>query len=73
MTPAEIVAFENQHPRPSARKNNLIRARFNVPPVRYYQAMLGLMQSDEGVRLDPLLAGRVRRHVEQVQTKHRAA
>ena len=38
-----------------------IRARFGVPPTRYYQALNALVDRPDAWALDPLVVGRMRR------------
>ncbi|MCC4250336.1 DUF3263 domain-containing protein [Microbacterium testaceum] len=59
-TVAELFAFENEHPRHTGRKEVLILDELGVKPARYYQLLLHAATSPEGVRLDPLLCGRLR-------------
>lgn len=71
-TAAEIIEFENANPRPCPKKHDLIMRRFGITPTRYYQALSLLMESAEGVQLDPQLASRVRRHRERHEARRAA-
>jgi len=67
---AELFAFENRHPRHTSRKEALIVDELGLSPARYYQILVHAVASEEGVRLDPLLCGRIRR---RTSTRHSAA
>ncbi len=60
-TVPELFAFENRHPRHTSRKEALIVDELGLSPARYYQLLVHAVASEEGVKLDPLLCGRVRR------------
>jgi len=57
----ELLDFERAWPRWSGRKDEAIRARFAVPPARYFQILHRALDSRDAVELDPLLVGRLRR------------
>lgn len=57
----EMLAFERQWWRRPGAKDTAIRARFGVPPTRYYQALNALVDRPDAWALDPLVVGRLRR------------
>ena len=57
----EMLAFERQWWRRAGAKDTAIRARFGVPPTRYYQALHALVDRPDAWALDPLVVGRLRR------------
>jgi hypothetical protein len=59
-TVQELFDFENRHPRHTSHKEMLIVDELGLPPARYYQLLIHAVTSEEGVRLDPLLCGRIR-------------
>lgn len=57
----ELLAFESAHPRHSGWKEEAIRARFGIPPARYYQLLGRAIDTREALELDPMLVHRLRR------------
>ncbi|WP_248240534.1 DUF3263 domain-containing protein [Microbacterium kunmingense] len=57
----ELLAFEGAHPRHSGWKEEAIRARFEVPPARYYQLLDRAIDTREALELNPMLTHRLRR------------
>jgi hypothetical protein len=57
----EMLVFERQWWRRAGAKDTAIRARFGVPPTRYYQALHALVDRPDAWALDPLVVGRLRR------------
>lgn len=57
----ELLAFEGAHPRHSGWKEEAIRARFEVPPARYYLLLDRAIDTREALQVDPLLTHRLRR------------
>jgi hypothetical protein len=57
----EMLVFERQWWRRAGAKDTAIRARFGVPPTRYYQALHALFDRPDAWALDPLVVGRLRR------------
>ncbi len=57
----EILVFERQWWRRAGAKDTAIRARFELPPTRYYQVLNALVDRPEAVAADPLVVGRLRR------------
>ena len=57
----EMLAFERQWWRRAGAKDIAIRARFGMPPTRYYQALNALVDRPDAVAADPLVVGRLRR------------
>ncbi|TLF33209.1 DUF3263 domain-containing protein [Microbacterium sp. 5K110] len=60
-TVPDLFDFENRHPRHTSRKEAAIVDEFGLSPARYYQLLVHAATSEEGVRIDPLLCGRIRR------------
>ena len=54
-------------------KDQEIRERFNLSPVRYYQILNGLIDRDDALLYSPLLVKRLRRMREQRQRDRSAA
>lgn len=57
----ELLDFEEQWPRWSSRKDEAIRARFGVPPARYFQVLLRAIDTTEALEARPMLVRRLRR------------
>ena len=57
----EMLLFERQWWRRPGAKDTAIRARVEVPPTRYYQALNALVDRPEALAADPLVVGRLRR------------
>ena len=57
----EMLAFERQWWRRAGAKDTAIRARFGVPPTRYYQALNALVDRPDAWAAEPLVVGRLRR------------
>lgn len=57
----ELLAFEGAHPRHSGWKEEEIRARFGVPPARFYQLLGRAIDTAEAEQLEPMLVHRLRR------------
>lgn len=57
----ELLAFEAANPRHSGWKEEAIRARFNVPPARYYVLLDRAIDTREALEFDPMLTHRLRR------------
>lgn len=60
-TTAEMLAFEEEWPRWSGRKDEAIRARFDIAPVRYFQLLHRVIETREALELDPMLVHGLRR------------
>jgi hypothetical protein len=58
---ADLLAFERAHPRNTGWKEEAIRARFKVPPARYFQLLGRAIDTLEAEALDPMLVHRLRR------------
>lgn len=59
---AELLAFEAAHPTPDGgRKEDAIYRELGMTPARYYQLLLRLIDTDQALRLDPVLVHRLRR------------
>ncbi|ODT37082.1 MAG: hypothetical protein BGO45_10515 [Microbacterium sp. 71-36] len=57
----ELLDFEEQWPRWSGRKDEAIRARFGIPPARYFQILNRVIDTREALELRPMLVRRLRR------------
>lgn len=57
----ELLDFEDQWPRWSGRKDEAIRARFDVTPARYFQILNRAIDTREALELRPMLVRRLRR------------
>ena len=57
----EMLVFERQWWRRAGAKDTAIRARFEMPPTRYYQALNALVDRPAALAADPLVVGRLRR------------
>jgi hypothetical protein len=57
----EMLAFERQWWRRAGAKDTAIRARFGLPPTRYYQVLNALVDRPDALAADPLVIGRLRR------------
>lgn len=60
-TVPEMLEFESAWRRHNGAKEEAIRARFGIPPARYYQLLGRAIDSREALERDPLLARRLRR------------
>lgn len=58
-TPAELLAFEGEWPKWSSRKDEAIRARFHIPPARYFVLLRRAAESMEGQAAEPHVAHRI--------------
>jgi hypothetical protein len=54
MTP-ELLDFEEQRPRWSGQKDEAIRARFGVPPARYFQLLERAIDTRAALEARPML------------------
>ncbi|KTR96464.1 hypothetical protein NS220_01960 [Microbacterium testaceum] len=57
----ELLDFEEQWPRWSGRKDEAIRARFGVPPARYFQLLEHAIDTREALEARPILVRRLLR------------
>ncbi len=57
----EMLLFERQWWRRAGAKDTAIRARFEMPPTRYYQALNALVDRPAALAADPLVVARLRR------------
>jgi Protein of unknown function (DUF3263) len=57
----DILDFERDWWRGSARKERAVRARFGLSPARYYQLLNRLIDRPEAFEYDPMLVQRLRR------------
>lgn len=56
-----LLAFEGQHPGHSFEKETLIRRELGVSAARFYQLLRRVIDTEEALRIDPLLTYRLRR------------
>jgi hypothetical protein len=61
VTAAEMLAFEAQWGKHTSWKEEAIRARFQIPPARFYQLLGRAIETQEALELDPMLVHRLRR------------
>jgi hypothetical protein len=57
----DMLAFERQWWRRAGAKDTAIRARFGLPPTRYYQVLNALVDRPDALAADPLVIRRLRR------------
>lgn len=57
----EILAFERQWWKYAGAKEKAIRELFDMSATRYYQILNRLMDSQEALRVDPMLVKRLRK------------
>lgn len=57
----EFLAFESEWRRHRSAKEEAIRARFGIPPARYYQLLNRVLETREAIELDPILVRRLLR------------
>ncbi|MDI9889993.1 DUF3263 domain-containing protein [Microbacterium sp. IEGM 1404] len=60
-TTIDLLDFEEAWPRWSGRKDEAIRARFEIPPARYFQLLGRAIQTREALEARPMLVNRLRR------------
>jgi hypothetical protein len=58
-TPTELLQFEGEWPVWSGRKDEAIRARFGIPPARYFVLLRRAASSIEGQAAEPFVAHRI--------------
>lgn len=58
---AEMLAFQAAWPKHGGWKEEEIRARFGIPPARFYQLLGRAIDTREALELDPMLVRRLRR------------
>jgi len=73
----ELLDFEDAWPRWSGRKDEAIRARFAVPPARYFQVLNQRIDTAEALEANPMLVLRLRRRRDAAaavqRRRHRSA
>lgn len=57
--PVELLDFEERWPRWSGSKDEAIRARFGIPPARYFQVLLRAIDTTEALEAQPMLVRRL--------------
>ncbi|MGW9268306.1 DUF3263 domain-containing protein [Microbacterium sp. NPDC055599] len=72
MTPADLLAFEHQHPAHTPDKTHAIRHQLRTTEVRYYTLLLRAAHSAEGIKADPVTARQVRERGERSAAKRMA-
>ncbi|MBK4144240.1 DUF3263 domain-containing protein [Corynebacterium macginleyi] len=70
---AAILDFEENAPRSISRKEEAIRARLDISPVRYHQRLNLLLDAPAAAESHPLLVARLRRLREERENTRRAA
>lgn len=65
MTPAQLLAFEAQHPKHTPAKTHAIRHQLGISEVRYYTLLHRAARSTEGISIDPVTARMVRERIEK--------
>lgn len=60
MTPADILAFERQHPTATPEKHARIRHELGISEIRYYALLLRAAESADGMIAEPVTARIVR-------------
>lgn len=61
MNAVEVLEFERIWWRQSGTKENAIREKFGVSPIRYYQQVNQLLDELDALSIDPVLVYRLRR------------
>lgn len=61
-----LLEFEASAPRGVGAKEEAIRARFNISPVRYYQRLNIIINTPEAMKVNPTLVSRLRRRAGQI-------
>ncbi len=67
-----FLAFEAEWRRHAGAKEEAIRARFGMPPARYYQLLGRLIDAPEALAHDPMLVRRLRRRRDEAAAAHRS-
>lgn len=70
-TTIELLDFEERWPRWSGRKDEAIRARFGIPPARYFHLLMHAIDTAEAVEARPMTVHRLRRLREQGERERR--
>jgi len=68
MTPADLLAFEAQHPRHTPTKTERIRHELGITEVRYYVLLARAALSAEGITADPTTARMIRERISRRAT-----
>jgi hypothetical protein len=72
VTPAELLAFEAQHPRHTPTKTARIRHELGITEVRYYVLLARAAQSTEGIAVYPATARMIRERASRRATARAA-
>ena len=65
-----LLLFEAEHPGHAAGKEEAIRRELALTPPRYYQLLSRLVDTDQALRIDPVLTHRLRRIRDHRQAEH---
>lgn len=71
MTVAELLAFEERHPRHTGAKEEQIRVELRITPARYYQQLHQAIATREALELNPAVVHRVQDRLEQARQARR--
>ncbi|WP_372491364.1 DUF3263 domain-containing protein [Microbacterium aurugineum] len=69
MTPANLLAFEAQHPAHTPEKTARIRRELGITEVRYYVLLGRVARSAEGIAAHPMTARMVRERADRSATR----
>ncbi|EIV27762.1 Fis family transcriptional regulator [Mycobacteroides abscessus subsp. abscessus] len=58
---AEVLEFERIWWKQPGTKENAIREKFGLSPVRYYQKLNRILESEDALKSDPVTVNRLRR------------
>lgn len=68
MTPAQLLAFERQHPTATPDKHARIRHELGISEIRYYVLLERAATSDDGIKADPITARMIRERAKRRAT-----
>lgn len=69
-TDSELLDFEEEWPRWSGRKDEAIRARFELTPARYFQLLHRVIDTAAALEAKPMLVRRLRRQRDARAAEH---
>lgn len=69
MTPADLLAFEAQHPQQTPEKTSRIRHELGITEVRYYVLLARAARSAEGIAAHPMTARMVRERADRAASE----
>ncbi|GAB3594469.1 DUF3263 domain-containing protein [Corynebacterium faecale] len=61
-----LLTFEASAPRAQGAKEEAIRDRFGISPVRYYQRLNLIIDTPEAMKINPTLVSRLRRRAGKI-------